>query len=422
VTIKICDAIMGSGKSSAAIHYMNENPDKRFIYITPFLDEASRIRDACPGLCFKEPSNKLPEYGFKKYKHIFALIKRGENIASTHSMFARFTNDMIEAIRMNGYTLIIDEDMECMTKCDTLHRDDYIMLSNSGYAMRNGSGIVFMNYDGYHGYFRDLMEKASERELIDICPGDYDKANLYYWIYPRQILEAFEEVYVLTYMFSAQTIKWYFDMEGLPYRYIHTSFDGEEYSFTDGDPYIPGYIKGVKDKIHITGTDRMNRIGDDKHALSASWFARQEEGGEEINQLHRNVFNFFNEIMKRIPTSDRMWTTFESGKALVRGNGYMRSDTAFNIRATNELRNKRALAYCVNVFMNPFEKNYLVSRGVNVDEDAYALSSMVQWIWRSAIRDGGEIWIYIPSSRMRGLLIDWMDSLERGGEADEENV
>ena len=62
------------------------------------------------------------------------------------------------------------------------------------------------------------------------------------------------------------------------------------------------------------------------------------------------------------------------------------------------------------------EKLYLTDRGVKVDEDAYALSYMVQWIWRSAIRDGEEIWIYIPSKRMRTLLINWMDSLARGGD------
>lgn len=37
--IKVCDAIMGSGKSSAAINYMNEHPDKKFIYITPYLNK-----------------------------------------------------------------------------------------------------------------------------------------------------------------------------------------------------------------------------------------------------------------------------------------------------------------------------------------------------------------------------------------------
>ena len=48
MAIKVCDAIMGSGKSSAAIAYMNEHPQQKFIYITPYLEEAVRIRESCP--------------------------------------------------------------------------------------------------------------------------------------------------------------------------------------------------------------------------------------------------------------------------------------------------------------------------------------------------------------------------------------
>ena len=419
MTIKICDAIMGSGKSSAAINYMNANPDRKFIYITPFLEEASRIKQACPDLHFKEPSNKLPEHGYKKYKHICALIKSGENIASTHSLFMRFSGDMIDAIREYGYTLIIDEDLECLQKCDTLLADDLADQIALGRAKRENGFITFQNYENYHGAFRGMMDRAEDHELIDICAGnDKGCVGLYYWVYPKQILEAFSDVFVLTYMFDAQAVKWYFDMEGLRYQYIYTTFDGKTYSFTDGTAYVPDYIRNVKDRIHICGTKRMNRIGDERCDLSVSWYQKQGEDGDGISKLSKNLHNYFNVIMKDIPTADRMWTTFERAKSLVRGKGYMRSDTSFNIRATNELRNKRALAYCVNVFMNPFEKNYLISKGVTVDEDAYALSSMVQWIWRSAIRDGGEIWLYIPSSRMRELLLSWMDSLEKGGESE----
>ena len=59
--------------------------------------------------------------------------------------------------------------------------------------------------------------------------------------------------------------------------------------------------------------------------------------------------------------------------------------------------------------MNVNEKKFYTKHGINVDEDAYALSIMVQWIWRSAIRDGDEIYLYIPSRRMRTLLEKWID-------------
>ena len=45
---------------------------------------------------------------------------------------------------------------------------------------------------------------------------------------------------------------------------------------------------------------------------------------------------------------------------------------------------------------------------ISVDEDGFALSEMLQFIWRSAIREGKDIWVYIPSIRMRNLLKQWI--------------
>ena len=62
-----------------------------------------------------------------------------------------------------------------------------------------------------------------------------------------------------------------------------------------------------------------------------------------------------------------------------------------NTRATNEYRNRNALAYCVNRFLNPDYVKYFAEHGVEIDQDMFALSEMIQWIWRSAIREGKPI-------------------------------
>ena len=46
---------------------------------------------------------------------------------------------------------------------------------------------------------------------------------------------------------------------------------------------------------------------------------------------------------------------------------------------------------------------------LEVDEDGYAISEMLQFLWRSGIRDGKRITVYIPSRRMRNLLINWIE-------------
>jgi hypothetical protein len=59
--------------------------------------------------------------------------------------------------------------------------------------------------------------------------------------------------------------------------------------------------------------------------------------------------------------------------------------------------------------MNPNIQLFFESNGIPVDSDMYALSSLIQWVWRSAIREGNPITLYVPSSRMRGLLIKWLN-------------
>lgn len=420
--IKVCDAIMGSGKSSAAINYMNANPDKKFIYIAPYLDEAKRIREACPSLNFIEPSSAIPKYGFRKYNHTLRLIQEGMNIASTHSMFLRYSGEMIEALRRNKYTLIIDEDIEVLEVFDYLRAGDVRILADAGYIQKDGDRVVFTAPDDYDGVFKPIFDMAMTGELVDISDcldGSGMAATLCYWVYPERVLSAFEDVYILTYMFDAQTIRRYLDLKGLKYTYIHTAFDGTTYTFTDGPAYVPEYVRRIREKIHVVDDKKLNEIGEGRYSLSASWYNRLSGKCENAERLRRNVARFFRFVAPVTKGNIRMWSSFETGKKHLNGKGYSRSFTAFNMKATNEYRNRYLLAYCVNVFMNPFEKRYLITHGVDVREDDYALSVMVQWIWRSAIRDGNEIWVYIPSQRMRELLLSWMDSLEKGGAPDE---
>ncbi|MPM86322.1 hypothetical protein SDC9_133411 [bioreactor metagenome] len=56
--------------------------------------------------------------------------------------------------------------------------------------------------------------------------------------------------------------------------------------------------------------------------------------------------------------------------------------------------------------------NWFKEHGIYLNTDAFALSTLLQWLWRSAIRDGKPITVYIPSSRMRGLLKQFLDTGE----------
>ncbi|CAG9612806.1 hypothetical protein BACCIP111899_01984 [Bacillus rhizoplanae] len=54
--------------------------------------------------------------------------------------------------------------------------------------------------------------------------------------------------------------------------------------------------------------------------------------------------------------------------------------------------------------MNPMIKRFFHSHDIKVNEDLFALSELLQWLFRSAIRNDEPIDVYIPSERMRTLL------------------
>ena len=411
MSIKVCDAIMGSGKSTAIINHMNQNPDKRFIYITPFLDEASRIRNACPSLRFVEPSDKLSEYGFSKYNHVVQLLKDQRNTASTHQMFRHFKPEVLDLIRAGHYTLVVDEAVDVFQEFE-LKKDDLDIAYKMGWIKEDGGNAITEETPEYKGdRFQDVFDLASNGSFV-ITSRDGDT---YYWVMSRGFFEAFDDVYVLTYLFPAQTLKYYFDMHGMEFKYIGIEHPDENtYYFAEDGGYIPEYVGTLSDKIHILDHARLNSIGDHKTALSVKWFQRRKASGDpELDKMRKHLQNYFKNICSDIPSECRMWASYKDAVGGLRGKGYYNSNLAFNSRATNAFRHKRALAYCVNIFMKPEEKRYFQSNGVDVREDEAALSTMVQWIWRSAIRDGEEVWIYIPSKRMRSLQIAWIRAVER---------
>lgn len=411
--VRVCDAIMGSGKTTTAIEYINSHPNSKFIYITPYLDEVKRIKQSCPRSKFVEPSNRIKDFNFRKVAHTAALIKQGCNIVTTHQSFKNYTQEMLDDIREQNYVLIIDENVDILKTFD-YSQDDLNMVILGGYVKVDEDGAYCLSDKQYKGkLFADVISLMKSRKLTKV--GDKKCRYLYYWSLPPDLITAFKDVFILTYLFEGQSLHHLLKIYDIPYEYINVDRDENGiYRFTDGQGYTPKYVRGLKNKIHILDKEKLNEVGRKKTALSMAWF---ERGGEDVEQLKRNISNCFKNIWKDVPVSKRLWGAYAGVYGKMRGAGYTKAFLPFNAKATNAYRDRDHLVYIANCFMNVGEKLFYKSHGIEVDEDIYALSIMVQWIWRSAIRDGKDIYIYIPSKRMRTLLIEWVESLSKGGES-----
>ena len=408
--IYVCDAIMGSGKSESAISFMNSHPEKKFIYISPYVLDGQRIQDGCPDRHFVLPTN-IPDFSCSKTEHCKDLLSRGQNVACTHELFKRYDQSVLNIIREQHYTIIIDEEVNILEEC-LLHEDDLCLLQQSGYVNISDMGQISVTEKSYQGnVFRDIFYTLRNRNL-ESCTND-GESKFFYWQLPPDLLKAFDDVYILTYLFSGQGIKYMLDINRMAYQYIYIrrTFGGG-YAFSDTPSYLPSYVSHISDMIDIYDGNNLNEIGTPKRnecPLSMHWFAKHHETRSDV--LKKNLYNYFRWYTD-VPADERMWGSFKNTTKRLTPKGLGRSHVVFNIRGSNEYRHKRALAYCVNIYLSPQVKNYYSKWGIAPDEDVYALSTMIQWIWRSAIRDGEKIHIYIPSERMRNLLKNWMAQIE----------
>ena len=397
--INVIDAICGAGKTSAAINYINKSNDNlKFLYITPYLTEVERIIKSCPSKHFKQPEN----YG-SKLKGIKYLFDKGCNIVSTHALFTLFDEDIMNLIKDQGYILIMDEVAEVVRQLD-ISQDDLDTIKEKYVVVKEGNLLEWID-PTYKGRFDDY-KRLCELDAV----GIYGNTALL-WLLPVKTFTAFDEIFILTYMFDCQVQRNYYDYYHIEYNYMGIKGNSiDTYMFTNEEIIYEN--NNYKKLINIIDDSKLNNIGEKSGSLSKSWYDRNHDNSL-MNLLKNNVYNFFKNYAKT-KTKQNIWTTFTKYKDCIKGKGYTKGFIPCNARAVNDYRECTALAYTINRYFNPALKNFFLQNDIRVEEDQYALSELIQWIFRSALRDGKEITIYIPSKRMRELLQQWIieNSLE----------
>jgi hypothetical protein len=380
---------MGSGKTTWAIKEMNEHLDERYLYVTPYLEEVERIVAACPDLHFKQPDDK-----FSKYESFRKLLSEGENIVLTHELFSRLqlTATVYEQLHSMSYNLILDEVLDVIIPIQET-KQDVKMLFDSGAMRADNHGIVQWLDKGYKGKHMELKIRAESKTLI------WFEGTLLMWTFPSDILPVFNSVTVLTYLFDGSHMKNYFNLYHIEYQIYHIQ-DGR---LTQGIDTLTEKRCLLQELITVY-KGKLNSIGEGDYAQSAHWFERHRQIAHvPIN----NAYNFFRRVCGA-KSDNAMYTIYKKYQKRYKINSYMTSYVPCNSRATNAYSNRTFLAYLVNVFDNPYVVKWFMQQGVEVSQEQFALSQLLQWIWRSAIRNMQPINIYIPSERMRTLFLDWL--------------
>lgn len=395
--IRVVDARMGRGKTSAAAGYMSHFKGKKhFLYITPYLKEVDRICEACD---FEQPDGDTSS----KLAELKGLMHKRKNISATHSLFYHMDDEALSIAKSKGYCLIIDESIETTSRVGVTSNDARLLLDNL--VTVDDEGHVSWIDPKYDGKFKDVKKIADSGSLFEL------DGSLISVMRPEMI-ESFDEVIMMTYLFGGQYQKAYLDYFGFEYQICGID-DTDGYAFTDA-PDAPPPLD-YHSLIKIVDDPKMNSVGDGYYALSANWYKNRRRDHPEIKALRNNLNTFFRR-RTNTKASEQLWTCYKGDAQKLYGPGgrFASSFLQLAARATNEYRNRTCLAYMINRFIDPNVGKFFAAKDIHVNEDEFALAEMLQWIWRSCIRDDQPIELYIPSRRMRELLQGWIESTSKG--------
>jgi hypothetical protein len=298
---------------------------------------------------------------------------------------------------------ISKDDINVLLTAETKSGGPLITIDDNGFVKWNEK-------DYSEGNFKQIRNLANSNNLMI-----YENTALY-WLFPVSVFKAFDEVFIMTYMFDGQIQRYYYDLFSLEYEYFSVRKVKGVYSLVD---YIPLYKEDKRylmEKIipyYPSPNDKidLNKIGEGRTAFSVSQLNKLVDNPSLIKLVKNNGFNYyFNKI--GVPSDQVMWTTFKDFQPKICPKNLKKQFVEVNARATNDFANKSTCIYLANRFMNPMIKTFFTSKGVTVNEELFALSELLQWLFRSRIRKGETIYVYIPSERMRTLLLKYLNNHE----------
>ena len=274
----------------------------------------------------------------------------------------------------------------------------------------------------YEGIHEKFLAAAHGEHVFRI-----NKATVVF-VMPPEKMQVFMDVKILTYLFEGSETNCWLQLHSLKFDHVELQRDNRGHKLLPHNLRYSGST--FKPLITIDDNKKLNAIGKKQSTegqpLSHTWFkATGPTRKKNLDQLSNNTQNFFKNRMK-VKGSDILWTCpkgEEDKTGKYKGKGEIRlkisqrcfdparTNTwlAYTTRATNEYKDRHYLAFLLNVFPKVTITQFFNSHGITMNMDRIALSTLVQWVWRSAIRIEEEITIYLPSERMRELLTDWLD-------------
>lgn len=185
-------------------------------------------------------------------------------------------------------------------------------------------------------------------------------------------------------------------------------------------------IASLKDNINFKTLPAIDALS--RFTLTFSWYEKATAPqlqlvGNAYRAVMRKIKNDESRVVVTLPKdnavkylndpirkSDRKRNTRYAGRDKDRpiSNCYLSARS----RATNDYADRDVVIHLYNRNPNMSVVEYFKSYGFYINSDQFALSELIQFIFRSAVREGKPIDLYVASPRMKKIFVDWINQIE----------
>lgn len=453
LTFHIVDCAMGTGKSENLLDRARFNGSAMYIR---YPEEVERLRrngwkgefkgERC--IIFVSTIKERDERFVQKLdmatpgkypynRSILELIRSGKNIITTQALWSIFNEETIAAFKESDYlyTAFFDEVPPLFREVvgNGRKRDDFGELVAFGPAdvklMQEAEILVNVKGQLRFNAKCEYNKKNSEHKVFNAVKQLSRSCNLYPYggkdgkytsivaFARKDLFDCFEQCWFFSYRTWNSIFHKYCLLNGIRMEYYHI-LDLRAMR-NPGGKYVETYPEGME-RLVILDDENVNFGA----SLSKEWFkrARGDASGSLVKSL-KGCFRSAYKIMKRHGVTSRtfMFTTFTDYRNLLQSDGRhfptLKRFLPCNTKATNDYSDCTGVAYLCNRFFDVTCCNFLSQKAeetgnpdLKFDNDNYALSELLQFIWRSNVRvkeSDKPVYVWVPDKRMRKLLQDF---------------
>lgn len=417
--VRIVDRPCGFGKTTEMISSFD--PQKRYLVITPLLSECERIIRAA-SVEFVQPEVDWNGRGHAtKLENLEHHLRRHRNVVTTHAMF----DNLVETVRagmLADYEIVIDEVIAVADSTISVNKRSWKDLYvNPGYVHvdpLDGRVIPTGRWDEDYDDTLDpsIRVAANSGRLFHIADGTLLK------VIPGELMQAGRSLTVYTYKAEGSLMFAYLKRLGL--NPVHDRGDPaieaefkaqarelvtvkpikalEKYRFSYSaqtgtgskklDAAVPKALESLRKSPSLRDVPLENIL---TTCVKSKWFRDGKSpsvnsSGEEITLFRPGPFAKGSRIAP---------SGMNKGRAIWLPN---------TTRGTNDYSHASHLIYLYDQYLNGHIHRWFGGADT-ISIDDYALTEFIQWVWRSRIRNGKPITLYVASPRMIDIFEGWLD-------------